>query len=801
MALLIDRNALVYSPGIPLSIAPVGHRFGQSVLRNLTPYHRWALKSLYDRLMQNFGGQIMIWRSVFGRRQMPSISALLSVLLGAAAFAPIAHADQNYSQQVFFENSLSPANYFYSAGKVSAPSKLLLIDGKLPVETTVFISGPNSLKFQWQSMPQGGWAVTLHLYQWRNRTIDFPGNCLFLWLYAPNGIGARDLPRLALQDKDRNFTRPLEMANFAQDLQPGKWLRVRIPLDRFVTASLHPFEPHLTNTLVFVQGAADETPHTIFVDDIRIENDAPARQSPPPAVQDVRANGYERHIDITWKPIDDPDLAQYVIYRSVDEEPFRPIGVQRPGVDRYADYLGNPHMTARYRVSARTSSLSESPLSAPGTASTHLMTDAEILTMVQEASFRYYWEGAEPHSGMTRENLPGNDDIIAMGASGFGIMALIVGVDRGFITRQQGIDRLLRITGFLERADRYHGAWPHFLSGSTGHRLPVFGMFDNGADLVETSFLMEGLLAARQYFKGGSASEQQLCGRITDLWQSVDWEWFRATPKRDALYWHWSPEYSWYIANRLTGWNEVMITYLLAIASPTHGVPASLYSTGWVGEGIHNPYVNGKTYYGIRLDVGSGTGGPLFFTDYSFMGFNPEGKRDKYADYYKNNRNQALINQAYCIQNPNHWKGLAKDTWGITAVDGPRGYEPYEPTPRLDDGTIAPTGAVSAFAYTPEESLLAIRHFYRDLGRQLWSIYGFRDAFNLQQNWYSGIYMGLNQAPMVVMIENQRTGLVWRSFMANPEITSMLHRIGFQPENQSGTNSAIDPTLAGAKKR
>ena len=733
-------------------------------------------------------------------KQIVHAFRLQFLLVGALAFTQIAHADQNYSQQMFFENSLSPGSYFYSSGKASAPSTLTLVNGKLPIETDTFISGPNALELQWDSAPQGGWEATLHLYQWRDRFVDFPGQNLYLWLYAPDGIQSKDLPEIVLQDTEHNFTQPLELSGFSPNLKAGQWTRVRIPLHRFVTASLHPFHPHRTNTLIFVQGAGDHTTHTLFIDDIRIEDDASTTQPELPTVQGVHAAGYERHIDISWRPIRDPNFDQYVIYRSMQGGPFQPIGVQRPGVNRYADFLGDPHITASYKVSVRTSSLRESPLSAAATASTHPMTDDELLTMVQKASFRYYWEGAEPHSGMTRESMPGDDDIIATGASGFGIMALIVGVDRGFITRQQGIDRLLLITSFLQKADRYHGAWPHFLSGNTGHRLPVFGMFDNGADLVETSFLMEGLMAARQYFKGNSASEKELYARITNLWQGVDWEWFRATPKRDALYWHWSPEYSFYIANRLTGWNEVMVTYLLAIASPTHGVPASLYYTGWAGGGIHNPYADRRTYYGIPLYVGTGTGGPLFFTDYSFMGFDPRDKRDKYADYFENNRNQALINQAYCIQNPNHRKGFGANTWGLTAVDGPKGYVPYEPTLNLDDGTIAPTGAISAFVYTPDASLLALKHFYRDLGAQVWSIYGFRDAFNLQQNWYSGIYMGLNQAPMVVMIENRRTGLVWRNFMANPEITSALTRIGFRTDSsQALSGKEQNDSVPGAK--
>jgi exo beta-1,2-glucooligosaccharide sophorohydrolase (non-reducing end) len=723
-------------------------------------------------------GRRRLWRASVGS----STKAILLIFSAWLLTALPAHGDQNYSQQVFFDNSLSPDSYFYSSGKVDGRSLFRLLNGRLPVESNVFISGPNALDMEWTSMPNGGWSVELDLDQWRNRTIEFPGALLWIWVYAPQGLPAADLPKLALRDIGRNFTAPVQIGAFTGDLPAARWTRLRIPLTEFRTVSVHPFEPHRLTTLIFIQGAADGHPHQLLIDDIRIEDDAVAHETAPAAPTGVQARGYERHIDISWDPVVDPHLAQYVVYRSTGGAPFEPIGVQRPGVNRFSDYTGNVDMTATYRVAARTSSLKQSPPSATASASTHPMTDDELLSMVEEASFRYYWEADEPHSGMARENTPGNDDVVAVGASGFGVMAMVVAADRGFITHTQALDRLLRITAFLERADRFHGAWPHFLSGATGHVLPVFGIYDNGADLVETSFLMEGLLTARQYFKADGAQGRALYERITALWQGVDWDWFRATPQRDALYWHWSPDYSFYIANRLTGWNEVMITYLEAIASPTHPIPASGYYSGWVGEAIGNRYANGSTHYGIKLEVGQGTGGPLFFTDYSFMGFDPRHIRDRYADYFDNNRNQALINQAYCVENPHHWKGYQADLWGITAVDGPRGYRPYEPTPDLDDGTIAPTGAISAMAYTPEASLGALRHFYRDLGGRLWNIYGFRDAFNLTQDWYSEITMGLNQAPMTVMIENHRTGLVWRTFMANPEIRTALESIGFRPD-------------------
>jgi hypothetical protein len=335
------------------------------------------------------------------------------------------------------------------------------------------------------------------------------------------------------------------------------------------------------------------------------------------------------------------------------------------------------------------------------------------------------------------------------------------------------------------------------MNGNTAQTMLVFGMFDNGGDLVETSFLMAGLLAARQYFKGDGEAGQSVYQRITHLWETVEWDWYRRDPQNNALLWHWSAQWSWFIDHRLTGFNETMIAYLLAIASPTHGVPASLYYTGWAGQSEAaiayrsgwsgsnegDRYVNGHTYFGIKLDVGVGTGGPLFFTQYSFLGFDPKGIHDRYADYFDNNRNLALIDQAYCESNPGHFLGYGADDWGLTASDDQLGYLAHAPDRATDNGTITPTGALSSFPYTPEASMAALKFFYRQLGDRLWGVYGPRDAFNLTQNWFSPVYMGLDQAPIVVMAENYRTGLIWKLFMSNPEIQPMLDKIGFQPDN------------------
>lgn len=723
-----------------------------------------------------------------------------SLLMAICIFPPFTHAASNYYRHIIFDNSLTADSYFYSRGQSSGQSYLEQQDGRLPVEKDIFLTPPNAIRLQWQSAPESGWVAEIATADIRNRLPGLSGHNLYFWIFALKAIAAGDLPQIVLSNAieglqvaefPASFTEPLELGKYTGDLPAARWIQVRIPLSDCRTASIYPFKPEYLRSITFHQGRADGVRHTVIVDEIRVDDD-PIIPAPLAAPANVRATGYDRHVEIEWDATEPPALARYVIYRSMDGGKFSPIGIQLPGIHRYEDFLGKSGVHAQYRVAASDWRYKQSALSNAASASTREMTDDELLTMLQKACFHYYWEGADPHSGMARENIPGDDRIVATGASGFGIMALMVGVDRGFITREQGVERLTRIVDFLEHAQRYHGAWSHYMDGNTGQTMPVFGMLDNGGDLVETSFLMEGLLAARQYFHGPGANEQSLYQRITQLWKTVEWDWYRETQNSNFLYWHWSPEWAFHIHHPLIGFNEVMITYLLGIASPTHSVPASLYYSGWAGQSERaityregwsgstdgNHYGNGHTYYGIKLDVGVGEGGPLFFTHYSFMGFDPHSLHDRFTQsYFDNNRNIALINRAYSTANPKHYAGYGANAWGLTASDGPNGYVAQAPDEADDRGTITPTGALASFPYTPEASMVAFKHYYRDLGGQTWDIYGPRDAFNPSANWISPIYMGLNQAPIVVMVENYRTGLVWKNFMSNPEIGTMLKKL------------------------
>lgn len=394
--------------------------------------------------------------------------------------------------------------------------------------------------------------------------------------------------------------------------------------------------------------------------------------------------------------------------------------------------------------------------------------DEELLTLVQHQTFKYFWDFAHPVSGMARErNTSGN--LVTTGGSGFGVMNIVLGISRDFITRQEGFDRVQKIVQFLKAADRFHGAFPHWLDGTTG-RVQRFSDKDDGADLVETSLLMQGLLTARQYFD--RAGEQTLRDDITALFEAVEWNFFRNG--QQVLYWHWSPNYAWEVNLPISGWNESLITYVLAASSPTHPIARSVYDEGWARNGAMR---NGNAYYGIMLPLGSEGGGPLFLSQYSFLGINPNGLTDAYANYEQQVRAHALVNRAHCVTNPHGYYGYSADCWGLTASDDINGYRVHSPT--ADNSVITPTAALSSFPYTPQESMQALQFFYYKLGDKIWGEYGFKDAFSLHEAWFADSYLAIDQGPIGIMIENHRTQLLWDLFMSAPEVKAGMRTLGF----------------------
>ncbi len=411
------------------------------------------------------------------------------------------------------------------------------------------------------------------------------------------------------------------------------------------------------------------------------------------------------------------------------------------------------------------------------------LTDEELLDLVQRQSLRYFWDFGHPVSGLARDRTHGNDDIVTIGGSGFGVMAMVVGVTRGWLGRDEVVERLHRMIAFLEKAQSYHGVFPHFLHGGTGATVR-FSRKDDGADLVEMALLIQGLIAAQVYFDGDGGKEPWLRGRIETMRRAVEWDWF-TRDGREVLYWHWSPNHGWAMNHELLGWNECLIAYVLAAGATEHAIPPAAYHNGFAQS---RTFDNRRVQYGVELPLGPDGGGPLFFAHYSFLGLDPRGLVDRYADYWAQNVAHTRLNHAYCLANPGGFKGYGPDCWGLSASDGPEGYSAHAPD--NDRGVIAPTAAISSLPYTPELTMPALRHFHDDLGDRLWRDYGFVDAFSESAGWYAETHLAIDQGPQIVMIENHRSGLIWDLVMRDPEVRRGLARLDFRSPHLSDTPMA-----------
>lgn len=705
-------------------------------------------------------------------------------------FPLVQYAQETAYNHVFFDNSLMEDSWFYSETSYTSPSHILNIEDRLPIKSDLAFTPGNSLQLNYHSSPEGAWKVDLKYPDWRGKDFLKQGDILSLWIYVADETQKEKLPEIAIGGKEGEISNFIPIGEYIGGYSKKKWLQVKIPLEAFTNSEEYS-NSNKISLISVKQASNDEGKHEILIDQIEIiQNNIPAVQLKVLEIENAR--GFERHVDLSWKNVDAKNTRYVKIYRSSDNETFTGVGVQSPDeFSRYTDYTGLPGKTYNYKLNSVGYDYSESPLSESIEVSTREMNDEELLDMVQEASFRYYWDGAETNSGLALENIPGRKNMIATGASGFGILAMIVGVERAFITKEEFINRMEKIVRFVETGDRFKGALSHFMDGPSGKVEAFFGKYDDGADLVETSFFMQGLLTAGQYLSADIPREKKLKDKISAIWKDVEWDWFQKKDDSPYLYWHWSPEHKWHINHKLIGWNETMITYFLAIASPTHGISPEMYYGGWASQDTiaqnyrsdwgqtskGSQYFNNTSYFGIPLEVGVGVGGPLFFTHYSFLGLDPRKMEDKYINYFENNKDIVEINYRYCLENPGNFEGYGSKTWGLTASDGPWGYKAREAKIEMDDGTISPTGAIASFPYTPEKSMEALKHFYREYGSFLWGEYGFRDAFNLSEDWTAEIFMGLNQAPMVVMIENHRSGLIWDLFMKNEDIQDALKGI------------------------
>jgi hypothetical protein len=494
----------------------------------------------------------------------------------------------------------------------------------------------------------------------------------------------------------------------------------------------------------------------------------------------VDAYPYDRHIELQWPKHSDSTL--YTVMVKVGDEDWQKLGETRDTLFMaFFDMDQNLRKSRQFRI--QVGEAGRQQILGEATTQTRELDEEQLLDMVQYYTFRYFFHGAEPNSGMAPErihidgNYPDKDPhIVTTGGTGFGIFGLLAGIERGWITQEQGLARFEKMVAFLEKADRYHGIWPHWLDGQTGKAKP-FSQHDDGADLVESAFLMQGLLAAREYYKNGNAAEQALASRIDVLWKAMDWSWHTKEGK-DILYWHWSPNYGWRMNFPLEGYNECLIAYVLAASSPTYPIDAKAYHQGWARGGkIRNPVQAFGYDLQLKHNYAEEFGGPLFWAHYSYLGLDPRGLKDAYADYWQENQNQTLINREWCIQNQGKFKGYGEDLWGLSASYSINFYNAHHPG--NDTGVITPTAALSSMPYSYAASMKVLKNLYYNYGDKVFGRYGFYDAMSPEHDFFPKWYLAIDQGPIVAMIENYRTGLGWRLFMQAPEIKPGLEKLGF----------------------
>jgi hypothetical protein len=712
---------------------------------------------------------------------------MIKLLFGRLAYVLsglfLFHTGYLFSQQeVYFFRESNQGSYYDSGLAFKSGNSFIEQAGatndKIPVEFALpAYQGKHSLRINWISRVGGDWSALIIAPGFPFLDLSKLDTLSFA-VYSKRGLAKANMPYLYFEGapgttKSKKFL----LSTFIDSLPAEKWQLVSISIDwlKAETAGTT-LQWNQIKAVILGQNIADNEANVLLVDEVKAFKAVPFLLEIPDPVKNVRIKAYPVHLALHWQIPVNPVPAQYKILRSSDQwKSYTQLPLIAGKDSMFMDYPSQTDtgIVYSYKILALNSQGAFKENNEVKSAQLATFGDEAYLDMVQEYTFRYFWDFAHPVSGMARErNTSGH--LVTTGGSGMGIMALLSGMERGFITRKQGMDRFAKILTFLESCDRFKGVFPHWLNGETGKVIP-FSSRDDGGDLVETAFLMQGLLAVRGYLNLENTAEKDIRDRITKLWEAIDWQWYRQL-YQNVLYWHWSPNHQFTMNFPIRGWNEALITYILAIAAPVNPIPANMYHVGWAGAN----YTSGLSSYGYRLDIGGFRGGPLFFAHYSFLGFDPRDKRDAYTDYFRHNTNHTLINRAYAIQNPKNFKGYGENCWGLTASDDPVvGYLAHEPTPERDNGTIAPTAALSSIVYTPKESIAALKHFYHKYGKNLFGPMGFYDAFNLERSWFADSYLAIDQGPIMVMIENYRSGKIWQSFMKNPEIDVALERIGF----------------------
>lgn len=691
-----------------------------------------------------------------------------------------------YDQGLVNVNSLGESTFEHTY-----PPGAPQYNDKVPCTTSAY-KGTSALKFNYTSSPDGNWQASIFRSGWTNADITSLDSISF-YLYSEEGIGSTALPLIGVRTLNISGAGEVsssnyKLGNYNSGTVPGKWTQIRFPLSViFNDTDNSSLDFTNAKAIIFSQSEVNNSSRLYYVDEITAFKSI----TEVPAITNLSAEGYDSHAELSWDHTT-PAL-NYRIYASFNGGASYQLRTETTE-NFFMDFVPGlaKNNTVLYRVNSVVQETESDAVSA--SVSIRDFSDDELLDMVERYTFRYFWEGAHQATGMALERTNGSGTTAASGATGMGLLALIAAHERAYEPQDDIKNRILLILNFLENCERHHGAWSHWYNANTMETQP-FSTKDDGGDIVETSYVAQGLIGLRNYFSGTDAKSVQIRTKATELFEAIEWGWYRHN-NQNVLYWHWSPNYNFEMNMQVRGWNECMVTYVMAASSPTHSIPMVVYDNGWAGNGN---MVNPRTYYGFPIKLSPNWGGPLFFIHYSFLGINPKGLKDQYADYWLENVNTANIHHAYAVDNPQGHENYSDTNWGLTASDDPDGYTAHRPVEN-DNGTISPTAALASMPYVPAASMKALKYFYRERGAELFGRFGTYDAFNDDRDWVKEAYLGIDQGPIVVMIENYRSKLLWRFVMQDKDVQAGLDKLGFEyeipsglPDISSGTNLKLFP--------
>ena len=583
----------------------------------------------------------------------------------------------------------------------------------------------------------------------------------------------------------------LAVFNSGVDSDPATWQRRAVALSAF--GPLGDLDLARVRGVRFENAEAPTARRVLWVDAVGgvAYDGTPDGPAPPTA---ITAETGDRTVLLRWTA--PPGTFGVLVYRRDGPgEPFRLLTERPVGQDHYADLDAENGGAATYVLRSVRFGNVQGPDSEPVAATAGGEGDPYI-DLTARLAFDYFWEQANPANGLVKDRST-DGSAASIAAVGFGLSAITVGIDRGWITRAEGAGRVEATLDFFATCPQgeaasdvcgYRGFFYHFLDLRTGTRAGT-----NELSTIDTALLLGGVLQAAEYFDGGGAEEARIRELADTIWRRVEWDW--ATPRSPRVALGWRPEEG-FLPFDWRGYNEAMILYVLGLGSPTHPLPdgawdawTATYPSDW------------QTHYGLTFL----TFPPLFGHQYShvwidFRDIQDDYMRSKDSDYFENSRKATLAQRAYAIDNPRGWPNYGPNEWGLTASDDPppaplyiaRGAAPVQ----NDNGTITPTAAGGSYAFTPAESREALRTFYARYRPTLWGPYGLRDAYNVALNWTATDYLGIDQGPIVLMIENERTGVVWDAFTRHPDVQRGLDRAGFRPRSTPTEGGAASTSVA-----